>query len=205
MIGRNPKSIRIPRTVYAALPFRVSGVDRTYPCRARFIYNQTRRSCMSVPDISARGLGVASNPPNRFEAQRYERASWMSAEEPAPQTEFLIDPTRSIITYNDSPDVPFDSSINPYRGCEHGCVYCFTRPSHDYLGFSAGLDFETRILVKTKAPELLRHELSSHRWKPQVLAMSAGLPIPTSRWSGGSRPSRLCRLEVCRLAFSSRR
>src|SRR5262249_43927356 len=78
----------------------------------------------------------------------------------------------SIIAYNDSPDVGFDASINPYRGCEHGCIYCFARPNHEYLGFSAGLDFETKILVKEVAPELLRRELSAKSCKPQVIAIS---------------------------------
>ena len=77
-----------------------------------------------------------------------------------------------MIAYNDSPDVGFDASVNPYRGCEHGCIYCYARPTHEYLGFSAGLDFETRILVKEDAPELLRKELASPKWKPQVVAMS---------------------------------
>ena len=77
-----------------------------------------------------------------------------------------------IIAYNDSPDVGFDASVNPYRGCEHGCVYCYARPTHEYLGFSSGLDFETKIMVKEDAPELLRKELSSPKWKPQVLALS---------------------------------
>ena len=79
---------------------------------------------------------------------------------------------RTAIAYNDSPDIPFDRSINPYRGCEHGCAYCYARPTHEYLGFSAGLDFETRIMVKHDAPELLRRELSSPRWQPRVIAMS---------------------------------
>ena len=85
---------------------------------------------------------------------------------------FLRDQTRTIINYNDSPDVGFEASINPYRGCEHGCIYCFARPNHEYLGFSAGLDFETKILVKEDAPDLLRRELASPRWKPQVIAIS---------------------------------
>jgi len=87
-------------------------------------------------------------------------------------TLFLRDDSRSIIARNESPDVPFDASINPYRGCEHGCIYCYARNYHEYLGFSAGLDFETRILVKEDAPELLRHELGSPRWRPQVLGVS---------------------------------
>ena len=88
------------------------------------------------------------------------------------RTQFLKDASRSIIAYNDSPDVGFNASVNPYRGCEHGCIYCYARPTHEYLGFSAGLDFETRVLVKEDAPELLRKELASPRWKPQVVAMS---------------------------------
>src|SRR5438874_11729968 len=88
------------------------------------------------------------------------------------QTQVTIERARSIVSHNDSPDVGFDSSINPYRGCEHGCIYCYARPNHEYLGFSAGLDFETKILVKENAPDLLRDELMSHRWKPQPIAIS---------------------------------
>jgi len=119
------------------------------------------------------GRGAPANPPNRFEPLSYSRdPEWNNAEDPALETQFFKDTSRSIITYNDSPDVGFDASINPYRGCEHGCIYCYARPTHEYLGFSAGLDFESRILVKAEAPELLRHELSSPRWNPQVLAIS---------------------------------
>ena len=119
-----------------------------------------------------KGRGAASNPANRFESTSYARIEWRDAEDPQPQTVFLRDTTKTIINYNDSPDVGFDASINPYRGCEHGCIYCFARPNHEYLGFSAGLDFETKILVKEDAPELLRRELSSKSWKPQVIAIS---------------------------------
>src|SRR5437762_2023380 len=121
-----------------------------------------------------RGRGAATNPPNRFELIRYDRDAdcWTDEDRPSPATQFLRDSTRSIIATNDSPDVGFEVSINPYRGCEHGCAYCYARPTHEYLGFSAGLDFESRILVKEDAPELLRRELSSHRWQPQPLAMS---------------------------------
>ncbi|MBA3883776.1 MAG: PA0069 family radical SAM protein, partial [Chthoniobacterales bacterium] len=80
--------------------------------------------------------------------------------------------TKTIIARNNSPDVGFETSINPYRGCEHGCAYCFARPTHEYLGFSAGLDFESKIMVKQEAPELLEAELSSPKWKAQVVAMS---------------------------------
>jgi DNA repair photolyase len=120
-----------------------------------------------------RGRGAPANPPNRFEPLWYSRdPEWNEPEDPAIETQFFKDTSRSIITYNDSPDVGFDASINPYRGCEHGCIYCYARPTHEYLGFSAGLDFESKILVKEDAPELLRRELSSPRWKPQVLAIS---------------------------------
>jgi DNA repair photolyase len=93
-------------------------------------------------------------------------------EQSDPGTQLLKDHTRTLITYNDSPDVGFDASINPYRGCEHGCIYCYARPTHEYLGYSAGLDFETKILVKGDAAQLLRQELMSGRWKPQVVAIS---------------------------------
>src|SRR5262245_29558117 len=122
---------------------------------------------------SIRGRGAAGNPANRFEALRLERdADWDPVEDPAPATQFFHDATQAIINYNDSPDIGFDASINPYRGCEHGCIYCYARPTHEYLGFSAGLDFETKILVKANAPELLRAELAAAKWKPQVIALS---------------------------------
>lgn len=128
-------------------------------------------------DRSVTGRGASGNPKNRFE--RIEVVEDLSqledSEEPAderPQTFYLRDSTKSIITTNDSPDVGFDASVNPYRGCSHGCSYCFARPNHEYLGFSAGLDFETRIMVKEDAPELLRKELSSGKWRPRTLAMS---------------------------------
>jgi len=118
--------------------------------------------------------GADGNPTNRFEHVSLERdAEWNPEEDSAPATQFLRDLSQTIINYNDSPDVGFEASVNPYRGCEHGCVYCYARPTHEYLGFSAGLDFETRIMVKEHAPELLRRELSSPRWQPKVIAMSA--------------------------------
>jgi DNA repair photolyase len=120
------------------------------------------------------GRGATFNPKNRFEALEYvaePREQWED-EPPNPRTVFLRDDTQSIIAHNNSPDVGFDVSINVYRGCEHGCAYCFARPTHEYLGFSAGLDFETKIMVKENAPELLREALSKKSWKPQVLAMS---------------------------------
>jgi DNA repair photolyase len=117
--------------------------------------------------------GASGNPVNRFE-QIYIQPEddWNPEESPLPTTKFLKDASQSIVSYNKSPDLPFDATLNPYRGCEHGCIYCYARPTHEYLGFSAGLDFETRIMVKERAPELLHEELSSPRWKPQILSMS---------------------------------
>ena len=94
-----------------------------------------------------------------------------AAPPPAP-TLLYRDATRSVLVSNDSPDVPFRWSVNPYRGCEHGCVYCYARPSHERLGWSAGLDFERRILVKEDAPEILARELAHPRWRPEVVAFS---------------------------------
>ena len=120
-----------------------------------------------------RGRGVGGNPGNRFEQLHYEVEPEVDPDEaPAPVTRFYRDDARSIIARNDSPDVGFSASINPYRGCEHGCVYCYARPSHEYLGMSAGLDFETKILVKENAPELLRAELASPKWIPEPLGLS---------------------------------
>jgi DNA repair photolyase len=119
-----------------------------------------------------KGRGASWNPQNRFETLEYVRDDEAEREEGVPRTIYLRDPTRTIIATNDSPDIGFEASINPYRGCEHGCIYCFARPTHEYLGFSAGLDFETKILVKEDAPELLREELNSKRWEPKVIAIS---------------------------------
>jgi len=119
-----------------------------------------------------RGRGAALNPPNRFDTIHVEKDPEAQEDESAPRTDYLRDVSRTIIARNDSPDVGFERSVNPYRGCLHGCSYCFARPTHEYLGFSAGLDFETKILVKENAAELLREELSSPRWRPQPVAIS---------------------------------
>lgn len=121
-----------------------------------------------------RGRGASINPANRFEALHIEN-DWdekVPEDPPALKTLFFRDSSKSIIARNNSPDVGFETSVNPYRGCEHGCVYCYARPSHEYLGFSAGSDFESRIMVKTDAAKLLEAELSSPKWKPQVIAIS---------------------------------
>ena len=132
---------------------------------------------VNQPPVQLRGRGAMHNPANRFEKLAYIAdpdfaAGFGEDEQPLARTQFLKDSSRSFITYNDSPDVGFDASINPYRGCEHGCVYCYARPTHEYLGFSSGLDFETKVLVKEDGPEMLREELSSAKWKPQVVAIS---------------------------------
>ena len=126
---------------------------------------------------SPAGRGSASNPQNRFQKLSVELEPEALMDEDGeplrPRTQFLRDDSQSVISFNDSPDIPFRAGLNPYRGCEHGCAYCFARPYHEYLGFSAGLDFETKIVVKENAPELLRRELSRKGWKPQPIAMSA--------------------------------
>ena len=96
-----------------------------------------------------------------------------AGDELAPPTEYFRDPTRRAFSTNDSPDIGFDVALNPYRGCLHGCVYCFARPTHEYLGLSAGLDFETKILVKEELPQLLRREFASPRWRPRSVALGA--------------------------------
>lgn len=123
--------------------------------------------------LAPKGRGSGINPSGRFEALKVSPdPEFDPSELPAPGTQFFHDCAASLITYNESPDISFRTSLNIYRGCEHGCAYCFARPFHEYLGFSAGLDFETKIMVKTDAPSLLREELDSKNWTPQVVVMS---------------------------------
>ncbi len=140
-----------------------------------------------------KGRGAQIRPANRFEKTHrvpdpaasdsiaegealeildVETRATCSAQRPRIETEFIADGSRSIIAENDSPDVGFRYSVNPYRGCEHGCAYCYARPSHEYLGYDAGLDFESKILVKYEAPELLREELSKPRWRAEMICFS---------------------------------
>lgn len=120
------------------------------------------------------GRGARLNPPNRFEPMHLEEDPDALDEDELRQvpTRYLRDRSRSVLSRNDSPDTGFEYSINPYRGCEHGCIYCYARPSHEFLGFSAGLDFETRILVKEEAPDLLSAAFQKKSWRPQVVALS---------------------------------
>lgn len=156
------------------------------------------------PHPAIPGRGSPINPPNRFERLHLApdpdattdpgSAAWYD-EPPHPRTEFFFDATESILARNDSPDVPFTYAVNPYRGCEHGCAYCYARPYHEYLGFSSGLDFETKIMVKLRAAELLRRELASPRWEPQSITFSG----VTDCYQPAERQFRLTRacLEVC--------
>ncbi len=121
-----------------------------------------------------KGRGSGFNIPNRFEQLHLEplEDDVPADDERALPTVFYRDSSRSILSRNDSPDLPFTFSINPYRGCEHGCIYCYARPSHEYLGFSAGLDFESKIMVKLDAAALLRDAFRRTAWKPQLVALS---------------------------------
>ncbi|MGE3864618.1 MAG: PA0069 family radical SAM protein [Burkholderiaceae bacterium] len=127
--------------------------------------------------VAVHGRGAVSNPQTRFDALRRhaEDDGWFSDDGDAPplRTEVVEEQARSIITRNQSPDVPFDLAINPYRGCEHGCIYCFARPYHTYLGLSAGLDFETRLYAKVNAAERLRAELAASRYRCEPINLGA--------------------------------
>lgn len=150
----------------------------------------------SNPFVAFPGRGAAVNPPNRFEQLHVEPDPDAEPEDRvSPRTQFLYDATESILTKNDSPDVGFSYGVNAYRGCEHGCAYCFARPYHEYLGFSSGLDFETKIMVKLRAPELLRRELTAKKWQCQPIAMSGA----TDCYQPAERQFKLTRgiLQVC--------
>src|SRR6202167_4409198 len=121
-----------------------------------------------------RGRGAQSNDSGRFEAEARVAFDdgWQSLDELPPfKTTVALDTARKVISRNDSPDIGFDRSINPYRGCEHGCVYCFARPTHAYLGLSPGLDFESKLFMKPNAPELLERELAAPGYEPKIIAI----------------------------------
>ena len=154
------------------------------------------------PPAPLPGRGARVNPPNRFDRIALEPDAdfaefddhGVPIERPAPRTQFFDDASETILTPNDSPDVRAAWGLNPYRGCEHGCAYCFARPYHDYLGFSSGLDFETKIMVKRRAPDLLRRELAGRRWQPDTVMM-CGATDPYQPAERRFRLTRAC-LEV---------
>jgi len=133
-----------------------------------------RRSGMRIADSRRRGRAAGLNPAGRFEAinRHVFDDGWQTLDDlPSFKTDVTVETPRSIITRNQSPDISFDRSINPYRGCEHGCVYCFARPTHSYMGLSAGLDFETKLFAKPNAAKLLRKELAVPNYEVRSLAM----------------------------------
>jgi len=143
-----------------------------------------------------RGRGAVSNPPNRYEQHRYEAFDdgWAPQEPESLATSLTPDASRSLISRNSSPDIPFDRSINTYRGCEHGCIYCYARPSHAWLGLSPGVDFETRLFYKPDAPELLRRELGARGYRCAPIALG----VNTDAWQPVERRLQITRrvLEV---------
>lgn len=149
-----------------------------------------------------RGRGALENPAGRFEPLQVEAdlegAVPVEGEDDFPppklRTQVFRDKSKSIISTNDSPDIGMDATLNPYRGCEHGCIYCFARPTHEYLGLSAGLDFETKIFAKPDAPRLLEEKLKSRSWKPTVIFMS-GVTDPYQPLERKMKITRQC-LEV---------
>ncbi len=129
----------------------------------------------SLPQLE-RGRGAKSNPSHRFSAYdlSYEDDGWDSlADLPVLKTEIFTETPKSIISRNQSPDISFDRSINPYRGCEHGCTYCYARPAHAYMGLSPGLDFESKLFIKPNAAALLREEFSAPSYSPRTIALGA--------------------------------
>ncbi|HEX4568877.1 MAG TPA: PA0069 family radical SAM protein [Dongiaceae bacterium] len=155
----------------------------------------------ALPDLALKGRGAVSNRPGRYEPgnRPLENDGWghdpgEDDDLPPLRTTVTIDATRSSIAWNESPDLGFDRSLNPYRGCEHGCIYCFARPTHAYLGLSPGLDFETKLLAKPEAPRLLAEELSRPSYKPAPI----GLGTNTDPYQPLEREMRITRgvLEV---------
>jgi DNA repair photolyase len=139
-----------------------------------------------LPPLSRKGRGATLNMVSRYDAQQRERVAddwWMEEEEAPLKTMLIVDAAKSVISYNESPDLPFDRTINPYRGCEHGCIYCYARPSHAWLGMSPGLDFETKIVYKPDAVAVLKSELA----KPAYECAPIALGMNTDAWQPAER------------------
>ena len=152
-----------------------------------------------APPTPRKGRGAVTNLQGRYEVDQREAVDdgWMLHEEagggpPALRTQVFDERAKTILTRNASPDIPFGVSLNPYRGCEHGCIYCFARPTHSYLGLSPGLDFESRIYAKVNAPELLERELSKKSYVPEPIALG----VNTDAWQPVERELRLTRRVV---------
>ena len=150
-------------------------------------------------DNRARGRGAAINTQNKFFKQEIEYTveDWQQWEEPEvnPRTQFIEEHSKTLVSVSDSPDLGHVHSINPYRGCEHGCIYCYARNSHEYWGYSAGLDFETKIIVKKNAPQLLEKLFNSKNWEPSTIFFSGN----TDCYQPGEKKYRITRqlLEIC--------
>ena len=138
-----------------------------------------------------RGRGAIANPDPRFAA--WTRTSvddgWLRDDDTAPATELFVDSAKRMLSHNDSPDLPFEQSLNPYRGCEHGCIYCYARPSHAFLGHSPGLDFETKLYLKPEAARLLRRELT----RPDYVCRPIAIGTNTDAWQPVERRLRITR------------
>ena len=169
------KSLAAPSTRPAAAPSRSTARRENFrPRPAAVDLNRPPDGDVAVEREHRRGRGAQSNGSGRYEplARIAFDDGWQSFEELPPfKTTVTIDTTRRIITRNDSPDISFDRSINPYRGCEHGCIYCFARPTHAYLGLSPGLDFESKLFAKPDAAKLLERELSAPNYVPRTIAI----------------------------------
>lgn len=151
---------------------------------------------LEIPSIPIKGRGAVGNVDHRFstDSRQAEDDGWSPEPAPHPQTRLQVDRAKSIVSHNDSPDLPFSQSLNPYRGCEHGCIYCYARPTHAYLGLSPGLDFETQIFAKPDAARLLRAELA----RPGYVCSTLALGTVTDAYQPFERQEKLTRavLEV---------
>jgi DNA repair photolyase len=149
-----------------------------------------------APPAPRKGRGAVTNLQGRYEVEQRESVDdgWIAPSEeesgrPALRTQIFEERAKSILTHNQSPDIPFSVSLNPYRGCEHGCIYCFARPTHSYLGLSPGLDFESRIYAKVNAPELLAREMAKKSYVPEPIALG----VNTDAWQPVERDFQLTR------------